>query len=136
MTYLLDTNVISEIRKGPKCDRHVQKWLGSIDHHATYLSVLVLGELRRGVELLRAKDRAAGRALEAWLLEVETNYEDRVFPIDEPIAQEWGRLTSKRPLPTVDALLAATAIVHGLTLVTRDDRDVRGLGVTVVNPFR
>ena len=136
MSFLLDTNVISELRKGPKCNRDVSAWYGPVPDEELFTSVIVLGELRRGIERIRGREPRRAEALEVWLTEIGTTYGDRTLPIDQSVAQEWGRMTSKRPVAVADALLAATAIVYGLTLVTRDDRDVRGLGVSVVNPFR
>src|SRR4029077_17833597 len=102
---------------------------------AIYLSVLVLGELRKGVERARPSDGDQARALEKWLTAVVVSFADRILPIDQAIADEWGRMSAKRPVSTVDALLAATAKVHGMTLVTRNTVDVADLGAKVLNPF-
>ena len=137
MNYLFDTNIISEIYKGPSCDRRVAKWFAGLrDDDELFVSVLVLGEVRRGVELVRPRDPIKAQTLERWLEQVEAEYADRTLAIDRSVAEEWGRISAKRPVPVVDALLAATAVVHDLTLVTRDERDVAGLGVKVLNPFR
>lgn len=135
MNYLLDTNIISEVRKGERCDRNVAAWYDSIDDVDIYLSVLVLGEIRRGVERVRPNDPAQARALEKWLTTVVESFADRILPVDQAVADEWGRMGAKRPVSTVDALLAATAKIHGMTLATRNVSDVADLGASFVNPF-
>ena len=135
MNYLLDTNIISEVRKGTKCDPHVAAWYESIDDAEIYLSVLVLGEIRKGVERVRPNDPTQARALEKWLTVVVQSFAERVLPVDQAVADEWGRMSAKRPVSTIDALLAATANVHGMTLATRNTADVADLGVLILNPF-
>ncbi len=135
MNYLIDTNIISEVRKGVKCDPNVAAWYESIADADIYLSVLVLGEIRKGIERARPKDSDQARALEKWLTDVVTSFAERILPVDQVVADEWGRMSAKRPLSTTDALLAATANVHGMTLVTRNIVDVAGLGADVLNPF-
>jgi len=136
MTYLIDTNIISELRKGERCDTHVSAWYASIADADLFLSTLVLGEIRKGVELARPRDESKAVALERWLREVETAFGGRVLGIDNAVSDQWGRMSAIRPVPVIDGLLAATALVNGLTLVTRNDRDVAGLGTTVLNPFK
>lgn len=135
MNYLIDTNVISEVRKGTKCDANVAIWYDSINDADIYLSVLVLGELRKGVERARPRDPDKARALEKWLTTVVESFSERILPVDQAIADEWGRMGAMRPVSTVDALLAATAKVHGMILATRNVSDVAGLGVDILNPF-
>jgi hypothetical protein len=135
VNYLIDTNVISEIRRGTKCDANVAAWWESVDDADIYLSVLVLGEIRKGVERARLNDPAQARALEKWLTTLVQSYGEQILPIDQAVADEWGRMSAKRPVSTIDALLAATAKVHGMTLVTRNTSDVDDLGAEVVNPF-
>lgn len=135
MNYLLDTNIISEVLKGAKCDSNVAAWYDSIDDAEIYLSVLVLGELRKGVERARHGDPAQARALEKWLATVAESFAERVLSIDQAVSDEWGRMSAKRPVSTVDALLAATAKVHGMTLATRNVSDVADLGADFINPF-
>lgn len=135
MNYLIDTNVISEVRKGDRCDPNVAHWWASINDADIYLSVLVLGEIRKGVERARPSDPAQARALENWLNKVIEFYAERILPVDQAVADEWGRMAAKRPVSTVDALLAATAKVHRMTLATRNVSDVADLGVDFVNPF-
>jgi predicted nucleic acid-binding protein len=134
VSWLLDTNVISEIRKGTKGDPRVMAWAtGRQD--AAWISVLTIGELRRGVEQKRRKDEMAGRYLDVWLGGILALYESRILLVNEAVADLWGRLNVPNPVPTVDGLLAATALVHNLTLVTRNTRDVAATGVRVFNPF-
>lgn len=135
MTWLLDTNVLSELRKRERCDAHVAEWFAGVADNEVYLSVLVIGEIRRGVESIRARDPRAATALDAWLERIVAQHGDRILPVDQRVAEEWGRMSAAGPLSTVDGLLAATAEVHGLTLVTRNVKDVRRTGVACKNPF-
>jgi hypothetical protein len=135
VNYLIDTSIISEVRKGDRCDPHVAAWYASIDDADIYLSVLVLGEIRKGVERVPPKDLARARALEAWLSAVRKSFSDRVLPVDQAVADESGHMAANRPVSTIDALLAATAKVHNLTLVTRNIADVADLGAPVLDPF-
>lgn len=135
MSFLIDTNIISEVRKGDRCDRAVAAWWAGVAEEDLWLSTLVLGEIRKGVELARRRDPAKASALEAWLGEVASGFADRVLAIDGAVAEEWGRISAIRPVPVIGALLAATAKANDLTLVTRNEADVAGLGVEVLNPF-
>ena len=135
MSFLLDTNVISELRKGRRANAKVREWLGSVDDEELFLSVLVTGELRQGIERLRGRDPKAATSLERWLEQLLKDYEARILTVDAAIADMWGRLNVPNPLSTIDGLLAATAIVHQLTLVTRNVRDVKRTGVAYVDPF-
>lgn len=135
MSYLIDTNIISEVRKGQRCDPRVAAWYASIADEDLFLSTLVLGEIRKGVELVRPRDAGKAEALENWLREVETAFDGRVLGIDNAVSDQWGRMSAIRSVPVIDGLLAATALTNGLTLVTRDDRGVAGLGASVLNPF-
>ena len=135
MSFLIDTNVISEVRKGARADRNVAAWYAALADEDIHLSVLVLGKIRRGVERVVSRDPARARTLAAWLARVETAFGDRILPVDRAVADEWGRMSAKRPVSTIDALLAATARVHGLTLATRNEADVKDLGAQVFNPF-
>lgn len=135
MNYLIDTNIISEVRKGARCDARVSAWYASIADEDLYLSTLVLGEIRKGVELARPRDAGKAAALERWLREIEVAFDRRVLGIDNAVSDQWGRMSAIRPIPVIDGLLAATALINGLTLVTRNDRDVAGLGASVLNPF-
>jgi toxin FitB len=133
--YLIDTNIISEVGKGRRCDRHVAAWYRATRDDELFLSVLVVGEIRQGIERLRPRNRQRAAALEDWLGEVTESYGERVLPIDERVAQIWGRMNANEPLAAVDSLLAATAEAHGLTLVTRNLKDIERSGVRCLNPF-
>jgi len=132
--YLLDTNVVSEVRK-PRPHPRVATWFASVDAGELYLSALVVGEIFQGIERLRRRDpeRAAGYGV--WLAQLRTSYADRIVPVDADVAVEWGRMNSVTRLPVVDGLLAATARVRGWTLVTRNVRDVAGTGARILDPF-
>ncbi len=134
MSYLLDTCVLSELRK-PKANPGVVAWLAGIQPDEAFLSVLTLGEIRRGIELRRAKDQAAARSLERWLIGLETHYADRILAITPAIADRWGRLSLTQPLPVTDGLIAATALEHNLTVVTRNTEDFARAGVGLLDPF-
>jgi predicted nucleic acid-binding protein len=136
VSYLIDTNIISEVRKGDRCDPHVSAWYASVVDDELFLSTLVLGEVRKGIELARARDPNKAATLEQWLRQVETAFGSRVLGIDSTVSDRWGRMSAIRPIPVIDGLLAATAATYGLTLVTRNDRDIVGLGAAVLNPFR
>lgn len=136
MSYLIDTNIISEVRKADRCDRHVAAWYAAIADEDLFLSTLVLGEIRKGVELARPRDPDQAAVLERWLGQVEAAFGNRVLGVDNMVADQWGRMSAIRPIPVIDGLLAATAVINGLTLVTRNDGDIAGLGATVLNPFR
>ena len=135
MSFLIDTNIISELRKGARCDPAVAAWWSGVAEDDLWLSALVLGEIRKGVELARRRDPQKAEALEAWLGDVVAGFGDRILPVDTAVAEEWGRMNAIRPAPVIDALLAATARANGLTLVTRNTADVAGLGADVLNPF-
>jgi len=133
--FLLDTNVVSELRKRQRCAPKVNAWAQSTEPNQNFLSVLVIGELRRDAILRRRSDRAAADLLEQWIARLTHLYGDRILPITLEIAQEWGRLSAVRPIPPEDGLLAATANVHRLTVVTRNTKNVQGLGVAILNPW-
>ncbi len=135
MSYLIDTNIISEVRKGDRCDSNVTRWYATIDDSELYLSVLVLGEIRKGIELVRPRDLAKATALEKWLKTVFEAFEGRIYPVDQAVADEWGRMNAPVPVSTIDGMLAATAKVNGLTLATRNIADVINTGTRLVNPF-
>jgi len=135
LSYLLDTNVISELRKGERANRSVASWFAGVADEEIFLSVLTIGELRRGVESVRRRDPDAAAALDSWLARLSEAHRDRIVPVDRPIAEEWGRMNVPDPLPVVDGLLAATARITGLTLVTRNTGDVEGTGIELLDPF-
>ena len=135
MAYLLDTNVLSELRKQERCDPHVAAWLARVNSSELFLSVLSIGEIRRGIELLRKRDPASARNLDRWLAGLEGHYSDRILPISVAVADRWGRLSPDQPLPVTDGLLAATALEHKLTVVTRNTDDFLRSGASTLDPF-
>ena len=136
--FLLDTNVISELIK-PKPEPKVTTWIDGTDEELLFLSVLTLGEIRKGIVLLTRSARRT--SLEAWLSkELPLRFSNRILSVDQEVADRWGHLsglTSARGVHVgvIDGLLAATAMQHNLTLVTRDTRDVTATGVTLFNPW-
>lgn len=134
MSYLLDTNVVSEARK-PRGDANVKAWMASVAGAELYLSVLVVGEIRQGIERLRRRDAEQASVYDTWLAELWRQFPGRILPVSGEVAERWGRMNVPDPLPAVDGLLAATAAVHGLTLVTRNTRHVERTGVRLLNPF-
>ncbi len=134
MRYLLDTNVLSEVRR-PRGDEGVKRWVSSTPADDLYLSVLVVGEIRRGVERLMRRDPVQAEAYEDWLGTVLRYYADRILPVDVQAAEEWGRMSVPDPVPIVDGLMAATAKVRGMTFVTRNTADVERTGVVLLDPF-
>ena len=134
MTYLLDTNVVSELRKRDP-DPHVLAWYATVTSAELFLSVLTIGEIRLGIQRLRGKDEPQAVLLEQWLQGLHAAYRDHLVDVDADVAEEWGRLNIPDPLPVIDGLLAASAKVRGWTLVTRNLADVKRSGVAVLNPF-
>jgi toxin FitB len=135
MSYLVDTNILSEVRKRERCDARVAAWLANVVPDELFVSVLSLGEIRRGIELIRKRDSASARALDKWLRGLETHYADRILPISAAVADRSGRLSPDQPLPVTDGLLAATGIEHKLTIVTRNADVFQRSGVNTLNPF-
>jgi predicted nucleic acid-binding protein len=133
--FLLDTNVIAELRKGSRANANVRSWFAALDPEAILLSVVTVGEIRQGIENVRRRDAVTARSLERWLRRVLTDHHDRILVVDLAVAEEWGRLNVPDRLPVIDGLLAATAKVHGLTLATRNVKDVARSGADVLNPF-
>ena len=134
--YLVDTNVISEARKGKKANPGVQKFFQATDGADLYLSVQTIGEIRRGLENIRHRgDLLQARKLEQWLDLVVADYVDRVLNFDEECAQVWGRLMSPHHEHAIDKQIAAIALIHDLTVVTRNLDDFRGTGAGLKNPF-
>ncbi len=134
--YLVDTNVISEARKGRKANSGVQAFWNTVASKDLYISVQSIGEMRRGLENLRQRgDVKQALQLESWLNLIVTSYADRVIPFDTDGAQVWGRLMSPHPQHPIDKQIGAIALLHGMTVVTRNVDDFLGLGVEVYNPF-
>lgn len=136
MSWLIDTNVVSELRKGDRANEGIRAWFAESNEDELFTSVLVLGEIRRGIESIRRRDTPSALALEQWLDRLTADFGERVLPIDARVADRWGKLNVPDPVPTVDGLLAATALVHELILVTRNVRGVANTGVRVLDPSR
>jgi predicted nucleic acid-binding protein len=133
--YLLDTNVVSETRK-TRTDPRVTAFLNAAASTSLFLSVLTLGELRKGVAAHRRTDPVAADRLGVWVDGIETQFADRILPVDATVARIWGELSAGRSLPVIDTLIAATAIASGLTLATRNIRDVAATGVALIDPWQ
>ncbi len=135
MSYLIDTNVLSELRR-KEPDPQVVRWISQRPATTLHLSVLTLGELRKGIAALADGDRKS-RLLDWLEVELTGFFAGRILPIDAATADQWGRLMANagRPLPAIDSLLAATSLTHGLTLVTRNVKDFQHPSLTVINPW-
>ncbi|MER5442943.1 type II toxin-antitoxin system VapC family toxin [Streptomyces sp. NPDC002790] len=134
-TYLLDTNTVSELRR-PRPSPQAIAWYEAQRSDDLFTSVVAVGEMRRGVELMRRRDLAQAEALDVWLSGVLRGFGERVLPVTGEIAEVWGRFQGERgPLAVADCYLAATARVHGMTLATRNVKDMARTGVDIVNPF-
>jgi predicted nucleic acid-binding protein len=134
VSYLLDTNVLSETRKR-RPDAKVLDFLANADPSTLYISVLTLGELRKGVARKQLSDPSAAANIAGWVDGLELGYADRILGINAPTARLWGEWSAQGPRSVVDTLLAATAVIHGLTLVTRNTGDVEDIDVRLHNPF-
>ena len=137
--YLVDTDVVSELRKRTKTNPGVRRFFADtrVKGYALYVSVITLGEIRRGVELIRHRgDTRQASLLDAWLTSVLRDFDDHILDFSHDEAQVWGRLRVPNPENAIDKQIAATALTHGLTLVTRNTAHFAGLGVTLVNPFQ
>lgn len=130
--YLVDTNVISESRRGTP---QAVNWMRSVDPQAVHLSTLSLGEIMRGIALKQKFDPTAAGHLAEWLRKLRHQHADRILPITDHISVEWGRIAAIRPRGDIDGLIAATAIVHDLVVVTRNIADFADTGADVVNPW-
>ena len=136
--YLIDTNVVSEARKRDKINRGVARFFegARADGNTVYVSVITIGEIRRGIELIRYRgDTRQARRLEVWLESILKEYEEHIIDFAQDEAQVWGRLRVPRPENAIDKQIAATALTHDLTLVTRNANHFEGLGIRVMNPF-
>lgn len=134
--YLLDTNVISELRKGARANAGVLAFFAALDPQHIHLAVQTIGELRRGLENIRGRgDHIQATRLESWLDDVTTGYADRILDFDLDCAQVWGKLMSPHPQHPIDKQIAAIALIHDLTVVTRNTADFAATGVKLLNPF-
>jgi toxin FitB len=133
--FLIDTNVLSELRKGRRAAPAVLAWFETVPEEGAFVSVLSLGEIRRGIEQARRRQAANVQSLERWFTLLQQDWSERILPIDPSVADVWGRFEAFGRLPIVDALLAATAIARDLVLATRNVKDVAPTGVRFVDPF-
>lgn len=133
MSFLLDTNAVSEIRRGG--DPSVRAWVDAVDDSELHVSVMTLGEIRTGIDRLSDRDATQANVFARWLSELRARFADRILPVDTRVADQWGRLNAIATRNAVDSLIAATAHVHGLTVVTRNTRDFDGCEVAVLNPW-
>lgn len=130
--YLIDTNVLSEARRGRT---EAREWLRSVDPDHVYLSVITLGEIMKGLSLKTRTDAAASVSLLRWLEQLRTDHARRILPITDSVALEWGRIAAVRPRNMADALIAATASVHHKIIVTRNIADFEDLGIPLIDPW-
>ena len=130
--YLVDTNVLSEARRG---SREARVWLRSVDPSIIYLSVITLGEIMKGIALKLRADAPTAATLMAWLEQLRRDYSDRILPINDRIALEWGRLAAERPRGMAEGLIEATALVHAKIVVTRNVNDFSDSRVPVISPW-
>lgn len=133
MSFLLDTNAVSEIRRGR--DPHVREWADAVDGAELYMSVLTLGEIRTGIDRLQGREPAQADVFTRWLGELRVRFAGRILAVDSRVADQWGRLNAVASRNTVDRLIAATAHVHELTVVTRNTKDFQGCDVSLLNPW-
>jgi len=134
VSFLLDTNVVSEIRRGREAN--VAAWASDVAGADLYMSVLTLGEIRKGIERLRGRDPDQADVFATWLEQLRDHFADRILSIDDRVAEEWGRLNAPAERTTVDSLIAATARLHDLTVVTRNTSDFDGCDVLLLNPWQ
>jgi len=136
MNVLVDTNVISELKRGRKVALPVVTWFESLLPENVFTSVIVLGEIRLGIELIARRDKLRSEALEQWYAMMRERLGSRVLAVDEPVITIWARLSVPNMLPVYDGLIAATALLHGLIIATRNTQDYRRAGVEVINPWQ
>lgn len=136
MNYLVDTNVLSELRKRDRADPHVVGWFRKRQATELFLSVLTVGELRHGVERVRRRDPSSAMALDKWLDRTVREFRGRIIRVDRAIAERWGHLGIPDPIPSIDGLIAATALERNLVVVTRNTKDILPTGARHIDPFR
>ena len=135
MSFLVDTNVLSELRKRSRANPAVRSWAETTGWNSFHTSCIAIAEMKRGAALTRRNDQTQATALDAWIAEITQKLGDRILPVDLAVAGLWSELMVPGPRPPFDALIAATALAHGLTLVTRNIRDFAPMGVPLLDPW-
>ena len=135
MSFLLDTNVLSELRRGLQADRNVLAWDHAVDETERFTSILVIAELMKGAQLRSRRDVGGSAVLEQWIGRIIEEFAHRILTVDITVSSIWARLMAQRARPPIDMLIAATAIAHGYHLVTRNVADFDGTGVQLINPW-
>ena len=135
MSYLLDTRLVAEVRKGLRCDPNVARWFSTVSGNDLHLSVLTLGELSRLVQIASRSDPDMAQSMTPWIAALKSGFKERILPIDVAVSQEWGKISAHERVAMTDGLLAATAKVHGLTLVSRNAGYLKGSGAMLLNPY-
>jgi predicted nucleic acid-binding protein len=135
VSFLVDTNVLSELRKRERGHPNLYSWTEATGWNALHTSWIAIAELKRGVELIRRRDKPQAIVLQAWLAEILERLRDRILPVDRAVAEIWADLMVPNPRSPLDTLIAATARAHGLTLVTRNVRDFANCGIPLLDPW-
>ena len=135
MRFLLDCNVLSELRKRRRCEERVRQWVDAQNEADLVISVITLGEISAGIAQIETRDPEQAQVLEDWLEQTKEEFSNRILPVTDDIAERWGRLSPRKPLPAADGLLAATALEHDLICVTRNVSDFERSGVRLLNPW-
>ena len=135
VTFLADTNVLSELRKRERANERLRAWTASYGWGAICTSWIAIAEMKRGVALVAGRDPVQAASLDRWISELLDHLDDRVFSVERSVAEAWARLMAPKTRPSMDTLIAATALVHGLTLATRNVRDFAGSGIQVFDPW-
>jgi toxin FitB len=135
LNYLLDTNVVSELRKGKRCNPNVARRFAGIHEEEIFLSVLTIGEIRARIDRIQRRDSGRAAILNRWLKGLTDTFQEKILPVDREVAEEWGRMNVPNPLPVIDGLLAATAKRHDLFFATRNTKDIARTGAGYINPF-
>jgi toxin FitB len=132
---LVDTNVVSELKRGRHADPRVVAWFSKMPVERVFTSVIVLGKVRRGIELLARRDKRQAELLERWYASIREHLANRILAVDEPVMMIWSKISVPHMLPAYDGLIAATALAHGMTVVTRNALDYQRAGVDVIDPW-
>jgi toxin FitB len=135
MNMLVDTNVVWELKRGRHARPRVVAWFSNIPGERVFTSVIVLGEVRRGIELVARRDKRQAELLERWYASIREHLSNRVLAVDEPVMMIWSKISVPHMLPAYDGLIAATALAHGMTVVTRNALDYQRAAVDVIDPW-